>query len=131
MRAKPSCTLILLGLMLSHTVPRRAEAAAWVTNGPLLTSRWFHTATLLPDGKVLLTGGIHDASGLATNGAEIYDPVQGKCIATGGMTTNRMEHTAILLPNGKVLISRWFHTATLLPDGKVLLTGGIHDASGL
>src|SRR5262245_24205431 len=43
--------------------------------GSLATARWFHTATLLPNGKVLVAGG-WDASG-ALASAELYDPASG------------------------------------------------------
>lgn len=111
--------------------------------------RTFHTATLLPNGKVLIAG--PDAS------AELYDPATNSFTLTGSMASNRSDATATLLPNGKVLIAggalyydevyqgpaeiydpatgqftptgqlvmpRWSHTATLLPDGTVLLAGG-------
>ena len=44
----------------------------WSSTGNLLTARAFHTATLLPSGKVLVAGG-QDSSGFL-NSAELYDP---------------------------------------------------------
>ncbi|HET9180200.1 MAG TPA: kelch repeat-containing protein [Terriglobia bacterium] len=127
--------------------------------------RFAHTATLLPNGKVLVTGG-EGASGLdgqmdptpppALDSAEIYDPATGTFMPTGKMSVARAGHTATLLPNGKVLIvgggsndstalataeiydpatgafvatgplgtARAYHTATLLTDGNVLVAGG-------
>jgi hypothetical protein len=59
-----------------------------------------HTATLLPNGKVLIAGGNGNAN------AELYDPVMGTFTATNGpMSTARDFATATLLPNGKVLIA--------------------------
>lgn len=56
-----------------------------------------HTATLLPNGKVLIAGG---------KSAELYDPSTGTFTATGEMTTAQGEvFTATLLNNGKVLIT--------------------------
>jgi hypothetical protein len=121
-----------------------------------------HTATLLPDGKLLVAGGITGDAGPAGTGgtalasAELYDPASGTWTATGSMHARRLDHTATLLPNGKVLIAgghgpqgtalasaelydpasgtwtptgpmgsaRDSHTATLLPNGKVLIAGG-------
>lgn len=123
--------------------------------------RFFHTATLLQDGKVLIAGGSSsaDTNGLPTTAlatAEVYDQATRKITATGSMNTPRFYHTATLLQSGKVLIAggqnstgtldtaelfnpafgkfstvsapmstpRTFHTATLLPNGQVLISGG-------
>ena len=113
-----------------------------------------HTATLLPDGRVLVTGGIR--SGEATlASAELYDPLAGEFAVTGPMTGVRSGHTATLLRNGLALLAGGFDddaplrtaelydpttgrftrtgsltaprggaTATLLRDGRVLVAGG-------
>ena len=73
----------------------------WSITGSLAIARAFHTATLLSDGRVLVTGGNNTAS------AELYDPGTGNWTATGSLNT-----------------ARYFHRATLLPDGKVLVAGG-------
>ncbi len=44
---------------------------AWTLTGPLTNARYAHTATLLPNGKVLLTGGQNNGGPLS--GAELYD----------------------------------------------------------
>ncbi len=61
-----------------------------------------HTATLLPSGKVLITGGYNDGDLLSS--AELYDPTSGMWSSTGSLATARYLHTATLLPNGKVLV---------------------------
>ncbi len=123
--------------------------------------RFFHTATLLQKGKVLIAGGSSsaDTSGLPTNAlttVELYDQATRKFTATGSMKAPRYYHTALLLQNGRVLIAggqnstgtlataelynpvfgtfstisppmstrRIFHTATLLSNGQVLIAGG-------
>ncbi|HWY67774.1 MAG TPA: Ig-like domain-containing protein [Terriglobales bacterium] len=134
------------------------------------TLRAAHTATLLPNGQVLLAGGGNEggfgfpAFGAASASVELYDPAANSFIPAGAMGTPRYSHTATLLPNGKVLIAgglttfllpssfafnalstaelydpltgsfaptgnmgtaRGGHTATLLTSGKVLVTGGV------
>lgn len=78
----------------------------WSATGTLAVPRYFHRATLLPSGKVLVTGGV-GAAGTAITSAELYDP-----------TTNGWSAVA------PMLIAREEHSATLLPDGKVLVAGG-------
>ena len=84
-----------------------AVAIPFTAVGSMTTARWFHTATLLGNGKVLITGGT--TAGFAVlNTAELFDP------ATGTFTTLSSTMSAV----------RYYHTATLLPNGKVLIAGG-------
>jgi hypothetical protein len=70
-----------------------------------------HTATLLPNGNVLLAGGFVNSvwdyygDSVSSNGAALYDSTTGAFSATGNMTANRGGHTATLLATGKVLIA--------------------------
>lgn len=74
------------------------------TTGDMQVSRAFHTATLLNDGRVLITGGL--TTGLTSLGsAEIYDPATGQFTLTGSMTVARNYHAAVLLQDGTVLIT--------------------------
>jgi hypothetical protein len=68
-------------------------------------ARTGQTATLLPNGKVLVAGGGNGTTILST--AELYDPTTGVFSPTGTMTTPRL-----------------FATATLVGDGRVLIAGG-------
>jgi hypothetical protein len=61
-----------------------------------------HTATLLPDDRILIVGGYGAGGALAS--AEFFDPVTGTFSATGNLITARGGHPAILLSTGKVLI---------------------------
>ena len=123
----------------------------FASTGNLIGRRYWHTATLLSNGKVLAAGG-YGAANLST--AEVYDPAAGTWAATGNLIGMRRQHTATLLSNGKVLAAggddgaslstaelydpaagtfsstgnligrRYEHTAALLPNGKVLVSGG-------
>lgn len=71
--------------------------------GSMAEARDCHTATLLPDGRVLVAGG-DDST------AELYDPEVGAFGSTGSM-----------------IVERASHSATLLADGRVLMAGGASD----
>src|SRR5437773_11655654 len=70
---------------LSQSVPAQA-LGQWKVSGDLVTARFGHTATLLPNGQVLVAGGLgSDFTALAA--AELYDPATGVWTATGSMAT--------------------------------------------
>jgi hypothetical protein len=74
----------------------------FTATGSMTTARNGNTATLLTNGKVLVTGGAGWSSYLAS--AELFDPATGNFTATGSMTSARTGHKAILLADGRVLI---------------------------
>ena len=65
-----------------------------------------HTATLLPDGQVLVTGGcvVDGCDGGLTPSAELYDPVQNTFSTASDLAVARVGHQAVMLPTNKVLI---------------------------
>jgi hypothetical protein len=67
--------------------------------------RYNHTSTLLPDGTVLITGGITDSWYTAPPLAEPYDPSTGTFLAPIVMKASRSSHQATLLNDGRVLIT--------------------------
>lgn len=134
--------------------PAAAQASGtWTVTGSLNTARADHTATLLPNGQVLVAGGENSAGILSS--AELYYPSTGRWTETGSIATPRIGHQATLLPNGQVLVSggnnttgalasaelynnstgewtttgsmtipRTMHGATLLLSGQVLVAAG-------
>jgi YD repeat-containing protein len=77
----------------------------WTASGSLLHARYSHTATLLPSGLVLVSGGWGPGITVPIASAELYDPATGKWAATGSMVTTGNNHAATLLPSGRVLVS--------------------------
>jgi hypothetical protein len=81
-----------------------ACVSGWASAGSMSSARAYQTATLLPNGKVLVSGG-YNSSNSSQATAEVYDPATGTWSATGSMASARADQTATLLPNGKVLVS--------------------------
>src|SRR5215469_10708880 len=72
--------------------------------GEMLQPRSGHTATLLPDGRVLIAGGMRRNQDFYKS-AELFDPPTGKFHATGEMNIRRVAQVAVLLSTGKVLMA--------------------------
>ena len=70
--------------------------------GSLNFERTSHTATLLPDGSVLVTGGL---AFFTLSSTEVYDPIAGSWSFTAGLTRARRDHTATHIGNGIVLVA--------------------------
>lgn len=79
-------------------------AGTFTSTGGMSANRVFHTATLLGDGRVLVTGG-DDRYTNTYDTAEIFDPSTGAFTPTGSMLYARSGHTATLLANGRVLLA--------------------------
>jgi len=126
-RAYHSATLLLNGMVL---IAGGSAASDLTTGAPLdsielydpatgkftspatsfLTDpRFYHTATLLKNGQVLLAGGI-GLNGQKLSTAELFDPA--------AVASNKIS------PTGPLATGRWLHTATIMSDGRVLIAGG-------
>src|SRR5215831_3346852 len=64
--------------------PAIPSGGSWTFTGSLNTARGLHTATLLPNGMVLVAGG-QDDSFSPTSSAELYDPASGSWTATASL----------------------------------------------
>ena len=81
------------------------QAGSWEISSERSPSAHATTATLMPDGKVLVTGKIEPGSrSILGPLAELYDPDAREWINAGRMATPRNTHTSTLLPDGRVLI---------------------------
>jgi hypothetical protein len=87
-------------------------SAGWTLTMPLEAARLSHTATLMPDGSVLLVGGTlefdqhPDSVKYATlASAERFDPNTATWTVANSLNTARANHTATLLADGRVLVA--------------------------
>ena len=80
------------------------ESQSWSDAGALTTPRLNATATLLPDGRVLVAGGENDG-GNPLRSAEIFDPESESWSVLPDMASAHALHTATLLPDGRVMIA--------------------------
>ena len=113
-------SLLVLG-MASNAMAQ--SSGSLVPTGNLTTPREYHNATLLTNGKVLITGGWAGTTAWAS--AELYDPASRTFTVTGNMTSIQNGHTATLLPDGKVLIAGG---ESVLGDGRSALpTAELYD----
>ncbi|NLP08861.1 amidohydrolase family protein [bacterium] len=127
-------------------LPITSYSDLWLVTADMNHIRQDHTATLLQDGKVLITG-------WESNKAELFDLISGTFAETGSTNRyHRQGETATLLNDGRVLLAggdfaqkvaeiydpntntfnltdslssvHSYHSATLLSNGKVLIAGG-------
>ena len=80
------------------------DTGSFSLTGTMTSAREVATATLLSDGRVLITGGIDNNENVLDT-AELYDPVTGLFTSTGSMTTTRYGHLAAALGDGDILIA--------------------------
>ncbi len=91
--------LVLGALTMLPAVPTLAAGSGtWTLTGSLHIARADSTATLLPNGQVLVVGG-------GGTSAELYTPATGSWTTTGSMHTARDYPSTALLPNGQVLVA--------------------------
>jgi len=96
----------------SAAIDMTAASPAWSETASMKYRRAYHTLTVLPDGKVLATGGQNGTDGVdETTGvlpAEMWDPDTDTWTTMASSRRPRLYHSS----------------AVLLPDGRVLLAGG-------
>ncbi len=90
------------GLARAHGL---AGAARWALTAPMRADRDKGTATLLKDGRVLVTGGYSPRVDPPLASAELYDPRTGRWAMTGSLRYGRAGAAAVLLPDGRVLVA--------------------------
>lgn len=83
------------------------STGTFTATGSMAARRVDQTATLLPNGKVLLAGGYSNTQ-VALASTELYDPSTGMFSPTGSMSSGRGSHSETLLGDGTVLVAGGF-----------------------
>ena len=133
-------------------VPTARLEGVFTATNDMTVARQSHAATLLANGRVLITGGL----GGGGSTAELFDTASDVFMPTSGsMTAVRIEHTAVALSDGRVLVAggsgagttaelfdpvtatfsatgglttaRNRHAGTLLSNDNVLIAGGVNE----
>ncbi|CAF3692936.1 unnamed protein product [Adineta steineri] len=146
------CSPQAVCLLLSLT---ELYKSGWSNGSSIDTARDSHTASILTNGNILITGGYNNS---VLSSAQVYNLANETWTNTGNMNSVRYHHTESILKNGKVLVTggnngtnqlnsaelydsptqtwilansmkaaREFHTGTTLTNGKVLITGGYNN----
>ncbi len=85
----------------------------------LVVPRAYATATALPDGRVVVVGGLGNIGGLGSQkypvtSIEVFDPDRGESCEVGQLN-----------------VGRWMHAAFATDDGRVMVTGGYQGDFGV
>jgi hypothetical protein len=99
-------------ISLSSTEIYDPATGTFQSAGDLVTARGYHSATLLPNGTVLIAGGYSqgfdgDADPFVETmfAAEVFNPSTGSTAAAASLVGARAEHMAVLLNNRQVLVT--------------------------
>lgn len=130
------------------------DSNAWVPTSPMISSRAYHAAVLLPDGHPFMIGGFRNGTYL--DATEVFYSTAHRWVSAPPLPEPRAQFTATVLQDGRILVvggvnatsgvlgttrifnpqtwtwaagtsityPRYSHTATLLRDGRVLIAGG-------
>jgi len=96
-----------------------AQPVVTVAASPI--ARMLHTASVLPNGRILVVGGVGSGD-RALSGVQIYDPMQDTWTNAAPMAGARFQHAATVLSTGQVLV-----TGGLYRSSSPLIAGEIYD----
>jgi N-acetylneuraminic acid mutarotase len=122
--ATPSASASASASAIASATPAAAVEAAWTVTGELDVQRLNHTATLLPDGAVLVAGG-SASGGESLASATLYHPESGTWTAAADMGEQRAVHSATPLTDGRVLVAGGIGMG--FPTGTTLASAELYD----
>lgn len=99
----PTAIILAVGLVIALNTGAFAASGTWTPTGGLHVARDGHTATLLPNGNVVVAGG-EGSNGVIVS-TEVYSPMNSSWSTSGNLNTARSGGSALLLPSGVVLVA--------------------------
>jgi MYXO-CTERM domain-containing protein len=87
------------GMAVHYDIPTKTFST------PTEHAREWHTATLLPDGKLMMAGGFQGAGSEATASVDLFDPRKRTFVSIASMHEERLAHTATLVAEGRVIVA--------------------------
>jgi hypothetical protein len=113
------------GLVVPDAEILDPAAGSWSSTGPLRSPRLYHESVLLPDGRVLLAGGVWDYFTGLLSSAELFDPADGSWSPTGNMSEGRSQYSLTLLEDGRAIAVGGFNLLGPLATAEIYdpLTG--------
>src|SRR5262245_12616336 len=97
--------LIACSCLIPFTVHLDAQQSIWTFVRPMSIPRSGYGQTLLPNGRVLVTGGLCPGNCPGAQNTELYDPQTGQWSAGAELRLPRYGHVAIRLSDGNVLVA--------------------------
>ena len=94
---------VAVTLLAAMHLSAHAASGTWAFTASVHTARDGHTATLLPNGNVVVAGGENNNAAVAST--EVYSPLTSSWTNSGNLNVARSNASALLLPNGMVLVA--------------------------
>jgi N-acetylneuraminic acid mutarotase len=94
---------LVAALLVTIHAPAVAASGTWTAAASLHNARDGHTATLLPNGNIVVAGGENNNAVMSST--EVYSPTTSSWTNSGSLNVARSNASALLLPSGMVLVA--------------------------
>jgi hypothetical protein len=102
-KSRKTTIIVAAVLVVAMNAFAATTSGTWTTTASVHTPRDGHTATLLPNGYVVIAGG--ENNNQAVSSSEVYSPTFTSWTMSGNLNVARSNASAVLLPSGAILIA--------------------------